>query len=277
LDDTRIQTGATERVEVLVLDAALDPLTGKTDILLSIRRVSDGQWFDFADLTFKAAGWTTRQQQMTETDVTNDPGVYHYDFVTSTIANPTADDTYEMRADQSPGTDAANLPQTGELKVGQFVDDIDQAISTMEVNIRGGAGDTLETLSNQLDLVALEANVEGHVTDGLTAQGYTSVRALLLDNLDAAVSAILTAIAALNDVSIADVETAMGNQGYTTARAAYLDDLVTILAAVEKVRKVTSNRVVVNAADTLVTIYEDDGSTPAFTFTISGDRRERTP
>lgn len=355
----RIQTGDTERIEAVVLDGSLDPLTGKTDILLSIRRVSDGQWYDFNDDTFKAIGWTTRQQQMTETDATNDPGTYHHDFDTSAITNAATDDTYEVRVDQSPGTDAANVPQVGEVKVGGYVDDVDQAISTTESNIRGADGDDLKDLSDQIDglndlsqadvqaaltaqgytvaragnldnldaaistvtsaiaalndlsqadvqaaltaqgytagratnldnldaaistvvaaVAALNDLSQADVQAALTAQGYTAARAANLDNLDATISSVIVAIASLNDITIADVQTAMTAQGYTAARAAYLDDLVTILASVEKIRKVTTNRVVVNATDTLVTVYEDDDVTPAFTFTVSLDRRERTP
>jgi len=186
MNSVRIQTGDTERIEAMILDGSLDPITGKTDILLSIRRVSDGYWFDFdaGELDFKNSGWTTRQKAMTETDSTNDPGVYHYDFDTSTIDNPAADDTYEARVDQSPGTDAKNVPLTGEIKVGHFIDDIDQALSVTESNIRGGDGDDLQDLSVQLDTaqtdldnpgqykadvsaLAIEANVEGHVVAGL--------------------------------------------------------------------------------------------------------------
>jgi hypothetical protein len=54
-------------------------------------------------------------------------------------------------------------------------------------------------------------------------------------------------------------------------------DIASILTAAEKIRKVTTNRVEVNSTDTLITVYEDDDSTPAFTFTISVDRRDRTP
>lgn len=127
---SRIQTDETERIEVLILDGNLDSLTGLTDILISIRRVSDGYWYDFSDDTFKNSGWTTRQQAMTETDSTNDPGVYHYDFDTSAITNAAANDTYQINADQSPGTTAKNVPQIGELKVGQFVDHIDADVSS---------------------------------------------------------------------------------------------------------------------------------------------------
>jgi len=216
----RIQTGATERIEALILDGSLVPLAGKTDILVSIRRWSDGYFLDWNDDTFKASGWTTRQVAMTEVSATNAPGEYYRALDTSAITNQTADDTYEIRVDQSPGTDAKNLPQVGEIKVGQFVDELDAAVSSRaapgdemalvddaieagkfdestafplkdddsgatQVARTGADGDTLETLSDQLDVaqadldnpnqykadvsaLALEANVEGHAADALT-------------------------------------------------------------------------------------------------------------
>jgi hypothetical protein len=127
MDSVRIQTGATERVEAVMLDGSLAPLTGLSDALLSVRRVSDGYWLDFDDDTFKAAGWTTRQQVMSELDAANDPGAYGHDLDTSAITNMTADDTLELRADCA---SAANSPQTGEIKVGQFVDELDAAVSS---------------------------------------------------------------------------------------------------------------------------------------------------
>lgn len=122
MESTRIRTGETERIEVLVLNGKLNPLAGKTDILLSIRRVSDDYFYDFNDDTFKNSGWTTKQQQMTETSSVNASGNYHYNFDTSDIVNIVDDDTYEIRVDQDPGVDAANLPQSGEIKVGQYID-----------------------------------------------------------------------------------------------------------------------------------------------------------
>lgn len=41
-------------------------------------------------------------------------------------------------------------------------------------------------------------------------------------------------------------------------------------------RKLLANRVVVNAAGTLVTVYEDDDVTPAFTVALTADRLERS-
>lgn len=126
---SRIQTDSTERTEILALDEDSQPITGLTDLLLSIRRISDEYYYDFDDDTFKNSGWTTRQEALSEIDSTNSPGEYYYDFDTSAITNATANDTYELRVDQDPGEDVKNVPQTGEIKVGQYVDNIDIPIS----------------------------------------------------------------------------------------------------------------------------------------------------
>jgi len=145
-----------------------------------------------------------------------------------------------------------------------LLDNLDAAISSVLTAIGG-----LNDLSS--------SDVETAVQAALTAQGYTVTRAAKLDNLDAAISAVLTAIGGLNDVSIADVQTALTNQGYTAGRAVFLDALPLIYLAVEKVRKVTTNRCVVSVDELTVTIYEDDESTVAFTFTISADKKLRDP
>jgi hypothetical protein len=123
METVRIQNGQTERIEVLALDSNGSSITGLSDVLLSIRRISDGYWLDFDDNTFKNSGWTTRQQAMTEIDAANDAGKYKYDFDTSGYA----DDTYQMRAESA---SASNFPQIGELKVGGYTDNLDIAIST---------------------------------------------------------------------------------------------------------------------------------------------------
>lgn len=113
METTRIQNGQTERIEILALNSSGNPITGLTDVLLAIRRISDGYYLDFDDNTFKASGWTTRQQQMTEVGATNDAGMYRYDFNTTGFP----DDTYELRTESVTGN---NFPQTGELKVGGY-------------------------------------------------------------------------------------------------------------------------------------------------------------
>jgi len=97
----------------------------------------------------------------------------------------------------------------------------------------------------QADIAALNDLNIADVQTALDNQGYTAARAPNLDNLDATVSSreseadaatrattnqtehdsTQADIAALNDIDIADVQTALDNQGYTAGRAPNLDNL----------------------------------------------------
>lgn len=81
-------------------------------------------------------------------------GWYQYNFATY---NDTVD--YVIRADGGAG-----LPNFERYVFGS--NECDSSVAESELNIRAGA-DTLDSLSNQIDPVALEANVEGHVTNSL--------------------------------------------------------------------------------------------------------------
>lgn len=155
METTRIQNGQTERIEVLALDSSGSPVTGLGNVLLDIRRISDGFWLDFNDNTFKNSGWTTRQKVMTEIDATNDAGKYKYDFNTTGFN----DNTYEMRTESA---GAANFPQFGELKVGDYVDNLDVTISS-----RG----------SQSDVTAIKTKTDNHPAD--LAAELTIVKGLL--------------------------------------------------------------------------------------------------
>ena len=76
----------------------------------------------------------------------------------------------------------------------------------------------------------LDSDVIGFTSTDRTAlndvlNDTAAMEPLVTANLDAAISAVLTAITGLNNISIADVQTALTNQGYTTIRAALLDFL----------------------------------------------------
>ncbi len=183
----RILDGDTERIEAVMLDGSLAPITGLATVLLSIRRVSDGFWYDFDDDTFKTSGWTTRQQAMTETDSTNDQGQYHYDFNTSSITNASVDDTYMIRVDQ---VAAANVPQFGELKIDQWLkDNFDEhdATQTAVVGVQSDTDDIQTRLPAALvggrmdsDVAIIQAsqlaaiNTQLEVTSGHGAGAWTS-------------------------------------------------------------------------------------------------------
>jgi len=126
------QSNGIEPVVVMVLGVNGEPLTSKTDIKLKIRRISDGRYFDWTDNTFKSAVFVVEMLTvLQEISSVYSPGEYFLNktghqngFNVNSIVNPIYDDIYFIIADQDGGTDAANLPQVGELKSGMFaVDD----------------------------------------------------------------------------------------------------------------------------------------------------------
>lgn len=122
--NVRIKTGDTETLQTVPL---IDKYTGelvkfKTNVKAKIRRL-DGDVFDWSDSTFKAVGSVTQLLQvLTAVDNTNFPGEYQTSFDTSAIVNPNADDTYEITVIEDGTSDVINLPQTGEIKVGDYID-----------------------------------------------------------------------------------------------------------------------------------------------------------
>jgi hypothetical protein len=103
---------------------------------------------------------------------------------------------------------------------------------------------------NNLDVATSTRASPADVTTQLTAQGLTSTRAGFLDRLDATISsresdasastrattnqtehdATQATLAGLNNLSIANVQTAMTNQGYTSGRGPLLDRLDVVLS-----------------------------------------------
>ena len=274
METTRIQNGQTEQIRVTALDIVSDFVTGLTDVLLEIRRESDGFYLDFNDSTFKNTGWTTRQNQMAELDVTNSPGTYFYNFDTSSLP----DDNYFLRVTSAT---AHNTPWEAELKVGDYVDNLDATVSsrateanaTTNTNSIISEVDANETKIDllQIDLTQVLSDIAGlndlaiaDIQTALTNQGYTIARATKIDNLDTTVASrsshsasdvttdmdansidlnqILADIASLNNVSIVDVQTALTNQGYTIARSTKLDNLDTTISSRASEANATSNK-----------------------------------
>ena len=125
MDEPIVRDGETEQIQVLVRDSTGSPLIGKTDLFVKLRRDSDGQFLDWSDITFKAAGHTTINKILTEVDATNIPGLYEVTsgIDTGAITNPASDDRYIVAPLQTPGTDAL-IPSPGAFRVGRWVGDI---------------------------------------------------------------------------------------------------------------------------------------------------------
>jgi hypothetical protein len=134
MDSTRIQYGATERIMATILNSSNAGYTGLSDVLLEIRRRSDGKYFDFSDKTFKSAAWTTRQGAMTELNATYSAGVYYYDFNTTGHSSAYTEEDYFIRVTSVSG---GSVPNEGELHVGGYVNQI----GVFEGGGRGGYGD----------------------------------------------------------------------------------------------------------------------------------------
>lgn len=194
----RYQQGAVIPIEVLALDGSLQPVTGVTDLLLQIRRASDDFFFDFNDSTFKSSGWTTRQQALSEKDATNDQGAYGYDWT-----SPSADDTYFIRVDQSPGTTVANVPFTGEAIVGGYVDDIDAAISSRSSHDEDDVRDAI--LSDSTPFAG--ANIDATISSRSSHDENDVRDAILTDATPFAGANIDAAISSRSSHSAADVWT----------------------------------------------------------------------
>lgn len=207
---TRILTDSTEQIELYATNRRGAALTGKTDLYVRVRRQSDGLYLDWNDDTFKASGWTTLNQILTEVDATNSPGLYLVTggLDTSAITNAGTDDVYVVIPLQTPGTDAS-LPAPGEIRVGDYVDDIPDILadtSAIDSRLPSDPADESNQLAQhtatQAAITALNDLSQADVQSALTAQGYTVARAGNLDNLDATVSTRSTH-------SAADVDTVL--------------------------------------------------------------------
>lgn len=182
MPNVRIQTGAKEPIEVLAVDALNARLTGLANLKVSIRRISDDYFLDWDDNTFKAAPgvqWET----LVAIDATLAPGEYRLDNVahdkgldTAAFVNAVANDTYRVIVVQegSPQT-AANFPQHGEIKVGDWLDFIDEAIS-----------DQATPAEVRAELVAFGLDHLVSVNPGVVPPAAGTYIRQVLDKLDAA-------------------------------------------------------------------------------------------
>lgn len=96
--------------------------------------------------------------------------------------------------------------RAGHNSAGSFGETLNSVESKLPAN--DFADETLQQASHaqtQADIAALNDLSQADVQSALTAQGYTTARAALLDNLDAAISSVISAIGALEDVSVSDI------------------------------------------------------------------------
>jgi hypothetical protein len=92
--------------------------SGLTNVLMNVRRRSDGFWLDFSDDTFKSSGWGVQDAPMTEVGTT---GQYERMLLLGNVLNLTPDDSYVVTIHSATSTFS---PQIGEYIAGQWVSPI---------------------------------------------------------------------------------------------------------------------------------------------------------
>jgi len=137
-----ILPNAKEPIEVQVFDVNAQPLRGKTDISLYIRRNHDDLYLDWHDDTFKLPTEVIQMfATLQEVSSLYAPGIYRLNTVahvcgldTSRITNATNHDVYAITVVQIGGTDAVGLPTGFELHVDATlvdrVDNVPNAVNT---------------------------------------------------------------------------------------------------------------------------------------------------
>lgn len=98
----------------------------------------------------------------------------------------------------------------------------------------------------------------------------------VVDTIDTNVDAVLFDTGTTIPASLTTIEGKVDTVD-TVVDAIFVDTGTTLSVAIEKIRKVTTNRVLISDDDLLVTIFEDDDTTPAFQLAVTPNRRDRTP
>lgn len=177
MDGGRYQNGQAIRLQTSTLvNGGGVPQTGLATVTVRVLRESDGFWLDWADGVFKAAGWTTLDGAMAELDATRAPGVYFRAFPTVGYA----DDRYYFRMTSSTPA-VQNVPQEAAAIVGEWVDNLDAAVSTRAV-----PGDAMDLIAGAVDAAAIATDAID--ADAIAASAVTEIQAGLATS--AAVAAI---------------------------------------------------------------------------------------
>jgi len=145
--------------------------------------------------------------------------------------------------------------QYGKIVLGGYVDNVDQALSTTESNIRGADGDDLKDISDEI--ASLNDPSAADVADAVwneSKAGHTGDLKTMADNLDQSLSAtednirgsdnddlkdISDEIAALNNPSSADIADAVWNE----SKAGHTGDLKTIADNVDQSLSTTESNI----------------------------------
>ncbi len=145
MEAVRIQSNQTETVYFLLLDTSGNPVTGLTGAqlnMLTLMRKSDGKYWDGAAWQINKTGLAVAEQ-----DAANSPGLYSY--TTPSLA----EGEYVVTADTA---DAANVPQAGCVKAGEYVDNLDASLSGVNAIVT----DTRRIVKNKLTIDTVNSKLQ---------------------------------------------------------------------------------------------------------------------
>jgi hypothetical protein len=157
-----------------IIDGSNDTITaqmetGLSNVLVEVRRRSDGFYLDWNDDTFKVSGWTTKNAVMTEVGTT---GQYERALLLANVVNLTPDDVYVITVIHST---SQYSPQIGELKAGDWVTPI---VNNLDAPISQAALETsMQAVKDKTDRMVFDSRSgPGNI---LAAVDFTPVLALL--------------------------------------------------------------------------------------------------
>lgn len=169
------KTGATERIVVgPIVDTAGAVLTGLTTIKLSVFRASDLKLLDFLDNTFKTSP-TTLNVALVDVDTVRVPGMYYYNLDTSLFTNATAKDKYFVYVSQIGATTAANALQSGEMRIGEIVDNVETNLDALVSSRLATIGYTVPPTAAANAIALLDQALSGHTTAGTAGKSLSLV------------------------------------------------------------------------------------------------------
>ena len=208
---TIVYLGYSLTLELMLQSSSGTGSTGQAPTV-AFRRVSDGYYLDFTGLTFKASGWTTRQQTLTEVSSTNAPGLYQY-VLGSTVVGTEGDYVAEYSN--------TGAPAGVTLELWSFANTIPAGVQTGLTSqgfttTRAGYLDTLN---------GLVTAVWAAGTRTLSAFSFSVTAGTVSDKTGYALTA-----GEHTAISGTDVPAGLTAQGYTATRAGYLDTLNGLVA-----------------------------------------------
>lgn len=246
-----VKAGAVEPLTIAVRKASDGtPLTGSTNLRVSIRRTTDNRFLDFADGAFKTSGWTTRQATLTEIDSTNAAGWYEYvtgggvHGIDTTGWNAVP---YDVAFEEVTSTLAQGAPQIGfgEIRVGGSIENLDGRVPASLVSGRMDAS----VGAVQSGAIGAAGFAAGAITSTVLADDAITAAKIAAD----AIGSSELAASAANEIADALLDRALS--GHTTTGTAG--------AALANADVATSTRAAPGAAMDLVDDAVDAGALAA--------------